>query len=185
MDKEKGYRLQQLDNYNDAGKLKFAAIFIKKAGQAQAQPAYHARTADEHQELFVKYTKDGFVPVNVSVTSLGGKLYYSAFYEKRNVGAPFLKSQLTQEEYQEMFNEMKKKNWDQVYINAYHHDGKTRFSVIWYENAAYKSWNAVRKAGMNDYQERWEDNLANGMFTRCITGYDEGGKHWFAAHWSK
>lgn len=183
--KQKGYRLQQLDNYNDAGKLKFAAIFIKKAGQAQAQPAYHARTADEHQELFVKYTKDGFVPVNVSVTSLGGKLYYSAFYEKRNVGAPFLKSQLTQEEYQEMFNEMKKKNWDQVYINAYHHDGKTRFSVIWYENAAYKSWNAVRKAGMNDYQERWEDNLANGMFTRCITGYDEGGKHWFAAHWAK
>jgi hypothetical protein len=183
--KQKGYRLQQMDAYNDAGKLKFAAIFIKKPGQAQAQPAYHALSPADHQDLFEKYSKDGFVPVNVSVTSIGGKLYYSAFYEKRNVGNHFLKSQLTQDEYQELFNDLGKKNYEQVYINAYHHDGKTRFSVIWYEKAGYSSWNAVRKAGFNDYQEKWEDNLSQGRLTRCISGYEEGGKHWFAAHWSK
>ena len=183
--KQKGYRLQQLDNYNDNGQLKLAAIFIKKSRQLQSQPAYHAQSPQDHQTLFEKYTKDGYVPVNVSVTSIGGKLYYSAFYEKRNVGAPFLKSQLTQEEYQDMFDDMKKKNFEQVYINAYHHDGKTRFSVIWYEKAAYKSWSAVRRAGEDDYQEKWEDNLSSGMLTRCVTGYDEGGKHWFAGLWSK
>ena len=183
--KQKGYRLQQLDNYNDAGKLKFAAIFIKKAGQAQSQPAYHGLSAGDHQTLFEKYTKDGFVPVNVSVTSIGGKLYYSAFYEKRNVGAPFLKSQLTQEEYQDQFNEMKGKNWEQVYINAYHHEGKTRFSVIWYEKSGYSSYAAIRKVSPADYQKEWEENRGNGLLTRCVTGYDEGGKHWFAAHWAK
>ncbi len=183
--KEKGYRLQQIDNYNDAGKLKFAAIFIKKPGQPQAQPAYHAQSPEEHQVLFDKYTGDGYVPVNVSVVSVGGKKYYSAFYEKRNVGGSVLKSSLSQQEYQDKFDEMKGKNWEQVYINAYHHDGQTRFSVIWYEKSGYSSYSATRKSDSGSYQDKWEDNTANGLLTRCVTGYDEGGKHWFAAEWAK
>jgi murein DD-endopeptidase MepM/ murein hydrolase activator NlpD len=183
--KQKGYRLQQLDNYNDAGQLKFAAIFIKKPGQPNAQPAYHALSPEEHQTLFDKYTGDGYVPVNVSVTSVGGKRYYSAFYEKRNVGGSVLKSFLSQQEYQDKFDEMKAKNWEQVYINAYHHDGQTRFSVIWYEKSGYTSYSATRKSASESYQEKWAANTENGLLTRCVTGYDEGGKHWFAAHWAK
>lgn len=183
--KTKGYRLQQIDNYLDAGKLKIAAIFIKKPGQAQSQPAYHAATPEQHQKLFEDYTGKGYVPVNVSVISVAGKRYYAAFYEKRNVGGSSLKSFLSQQEYQDMFDDMNKKKWEQVYINAYHHDGQTRFSVIWYQNAAYKNWTATRKSSPGSYQEIWENNLNKGMLTRCVTGYDEGGKHWFAGHWAK
>ncbi|HEV7782289.1 MAG TPA: serine hydrolase [Chitinophagaceae bacterium] len=183
--KKKGYRLQQLDNYLDAGKLKFAAIFIKKPGQAIAQPAYHAQTPEQHQTLLEKYTKEGYVPVNVSVVSIGGKRYYSAFYEKRNVGGSLLKSFLSQQEYQDKYDEMKAKNWEQVYINAYHHEGQTRFSVIWYERSGYQSRAATRKSDSDSYQEKWESNTGNGLLTRCVTGYDEGGRHWFAAHWAK
>lgn len=183
--KQKGFRLQQLDNYLDAGKLKFAAIFIKKPGAPQAQPAYHAQSPEEHQKLFEKFSKDGYVPVNVSVTSVNGKRYYSAFYEKRNVGGITLKSYLTQQEYQDMFEDMAKKGWEQVYINAYHHDGKTRFSVIWYEKSGYSNGSATRKSSSDDYQEKYDANTGKGQLTRCVTGYDEGGKHWFAAHWAK
>jgi len=183
--KQKGYRLQQIDNYNDAGKLKFAAIFIKKPGQAPAQPAYHGLSPEEHQTLFEKYTGEGYVPVNVSVTSVGGKKYYAAFYEKRNVGGSVLKSSLSQQEYQNMYDDMDKKHWEQVYINAYHHDGQTRFSVIWYEKSGYRSFTATRKSSSDSYQDKWETNTGNGFLTRCVTGYEEGGKHWFAAHWAK
>jgi hypothetical protein len=182
---KKGYRLQQIDNYNDAGKLKIAAIFIKKGGKAFSQPAYHAQSAEQHQKLFDKYTGEDYVPVNVSVVVVGGKKYYSAFYEKRNVGGALLKSGLTQEEYQDMFDEMNKKKWEQVYINAYEENGKTRFSVIWYAKAGYDAWSATRKSGKDSYQEKWEDHLSDGYLTRCVTGYEEGGRHWFAAHWSK
>jgi len=183
--KKKGYRLQQLDNYNDAGKLKFAAIFIKKAGQPQAQPAYHAQSPEQHQILFEKYSGEGYVPVNVSVVSVGGKRYYSAFYEKRNVGGAILKSFMSQQEYQDMFDDNSKKGWEQVYINAYHHEGQTRFSVIWYKNPGYNSSSATRKSSSDGYQDKWEENTGNGLLTRCVTGYDEGSKHWFAAHWAK
>lgn len=183
--KEKGYRLQQLDNYTDGGKLKIAAIFIKKPGTAPAQPAYHALSPEEHQALFDKYTGEGYVPVNVSVTSVVGKRFYAAFYEKRNVGGSVLKSFLSQQEYQDMFDENKKKGWEQVYINAYRHEGQTKFSVIWYKNSGYHASVATRKSDSDDYQQKWESNTANGLLTRCVTGYEEGGRHWFAAHWAK
>lgn len=183
--KSKGYRLLQLDNYLDQGQLKFAAIFMKKPGQPQQQPAYHGVTPEQHQALFDKYTGDGFVPVNVSVTSVGGKRYYSAFYEKRNVGGAVLKSFLSQQEYQDMFNDMKQKKWEQVYINAYHHDGQTRFSVIWYKNPGFNSYSATRKSDSGGYQDKYDTNTGNGFLTQCVTGYDEGGKHWFAAQWTK
>ena len=182
--KTKGYRLLQLDSYNDAGVLKFAVVFINKPGQPNAQPAYHAQTAEQHQALFEKYTGEGYVPVNVSAVSVGGKRYISAFYEKRNVGGSVLKSFLAQQEYQEMFDEMKAKKWEQVYINAYTHEGQTRFSAIWYENGGYSDYSATRKSDPESYQEKWESNTGVGLLTRCITGYAEGGKHWFAAHWT-
>jgi murein DD-endopeptidase MepM/ murein hydrolase activator NlpD len=183
--KKKGYRLQQLDNYLDAGKVKWAAVFIKKPGGAQAQPAYHAQSPEQHQTLFEKYTGEGYVPVNVSVVSAGGKRYYSAFYEKRNVGGSVLKSFLSQTEYQQLYDDMSSKNWEQVYINAYHHDGQTRFSVIWYEKSGQQSSTATRKSSSESYQDKWEVHTGDGLLTRCITGYEEGGKPWFAAHWSK
>lgn len=183
--KAKGYRLQQLDTYLDAGKLKFAAIFIKKPGQPQAQPAYHGLSPEDHQKLFDEYTGAGYVPVNVSVTSVDGKRYYAAFYEKRNIGGCVLKSFLSQQEYQDLFDDMDKKHWEQVYINAYHHDGQTRFSVIWYEKSGYQTYSATRKSSGDSYHDKWETNTSNGLLTRCVTGYDEGGKHWFAAHWAK
>lgn len=181
----KKYRLQQIESYYDGGKLKFAAIFIKKPGAVQAQPAYHAQSPQKHQQLFESYSKQGYVPINVSVVSVGGNLYYSAFYEKRNVGGSMLKSSLTQQEYQDKYDEMREKKWEQVYINAYHHNGKILFSVIWYQNSGFSSQSAVRKSSPDSYQNKWEDNVENGLLTRCVTGYGEAGKHWFAAHWAK
>ncbi|MGC4234941.1 MAG: hypothetical protein QM594_18320, partial [Niabella sp.] len=183
--KTKGYRLLHLDNYLYKRKIYYAAIFILRPGNAMTQPAYHAQTAKQHQALFEKYTEDGFVPVNVSVVSSGDKLSYSAFYEKKNVGGAVLKSILSQTEYQDKFEEMKKKKWEQVYINAYHHKGATRFSVIWYEKPGEVSYAAIRKSSEESYLKHYDTYTGKGLKTQCITGYDEGGKHWYAALWSE
>lgn len=182
---EKNYRLLQLESYNDDGKLRFAVIFVKRDGVPAPQPAYLAQSAEKHQELFDKYTDMGYVPVNVSVTSVKGKKYYSAFYEKRDVGNCKLRSSLTQQEYQQQFEEMSNKHWDQVYINAYRHKGKTYFSVIWYQNAGFEKYAAVRKASSSGYQSNYNTYAGYGYRTRCVTGYEEGKKHYFAAMWTK
>jgi murein DD-endopeptidase MepM/ murein hydrolase activator NlpD len=182
--KKLGYRLLQVDSYVDNGKVKYACIFQKKADQPAQQPAYHNTSAESHQEQFEKLTGQGFVPVNVSVVSVGGKRSYTAFYEKRNVAGSMLKSALTQQEYQSLFEENAKKGMDQVYINAYKHDGETRFSVIWYANA-FNGLVATRKSSGSDYQEKYDEYLGKGFLTRSVTGYEESDKHWFAALWGK
>lgn len=182
---KKGHCLLQIDSYNDNGDLKFAAIFIRKSGQPASQPAYHAQSPEQHQELFEKYTAQGYVPVNVSVVSVDGKRYYTAFYEKRNVGKCTLKSSLTHEEYQQLYDEMSKKKWEQVYINAYHHNNEIFFSAIWYEKSAAGDLAATRKSDSDSYQQKWDQYTGNGLLTRCVTGYGENGKHFFAAHWAK
>ncbi len=163
--KQKGYRLLQIDSYNDASKLTFAFIFNKKPGQPQAKPAYRGLSPQEHQTLFDKYTGNGYTPVNVSLTSVGGKKYQAAFYEKRNVAGSVLKSSLSRQEYHNMYDNMDKKHWEQVYITAYHYDGQTRFSVIWYEKSGYRSFTATRKSSSDRYQEKWETNTSNGLLT--------------------
>jgi len=80
---------------------------------------------------------------------------------------------------------VKSKKWEQVYINAYKHEGQTRFSVIWYEKSGYETYTATRQSSSENYQQQWETHTGNGMLTRCVSGYEEGGKQWFAAHWSK
>lgn len=183
--KKNGFRLLQLDNYLDQGNLKISAIFIKKPGNPSSQPAYHATSPSDHQKMFNDYTGKGYVPVNVSVTSVNGKLYYAAFYEKRNVGGSVLKSSLSQKEYQDLFDDMSKKNWEQVYVNAYHHNGQTKFSAIWYQKSGFGSYSATRKSSSDNYQEKYEENTTKGRLTQCVTGYEEGNKHWFAAIWAK
>ena len=101
------------------------------------------------------------------------------------MGGSILKSSLTQQEYQDLFDERKAKNWEQVYINAYTHGGQTLFSAIWYEKSGYSSYAATRKSNPDSYQDKWESNTSDGLLTRAVTGYAEGGNHWFAAHWAK
>jgi hypothetical protein len=101
------------------------------------------------------------------------------------VGGHVLKSTLTQAEYQTMFDDMKNKGWEQVYINAYEYNNQTYFSAIWYEKSGYTNYTAIRKGSSDVYQQQWETNTGKGLLTRCVTGYEEGGRHWFAAHWSK
>jgi hypothetical protein len=182
---KKGYRLLQLETYNASNKLRYAAIFIKRAGKAEAQPAYNGVSASKHQELFEKYTGMGFVPVNVSVTSIKNTRYYSAFYEKRDVGSVRLKSSLSQQEYQDQFEEMSSKGWEQVYINANTHKGKTEFSVIWYQDAGNNKLGATRKSDSEGFQKRYDQYIDNNFRTRCVTGYGEGKSHYFAGLWLK
>jgi murein DD-endopeptidase MepM/ murein hydrolase activator NlpD len=181
---QKNYRLQQIESYKDGNQLKFAVIFIQKPNNPVQQPAYVAASAGQHQKFLDDYIKQGFAPVNISVVSIGNNLFYTAFYEKRNVNV-YARTTLTQDEYQEKFNELIKDNWEQVYINAYRDDGNTKFSVIWYKKQNATPLAAVRRASLNEIRETWSDNLNAGGLTQCITAYEENNKIWFAGMWKQ
>ena len=179
----KPLRLTFVDSYLDKGQIKYTMIWLNSFGPANF--TYAGKTEQEHQKLFDDNSANGWVPVNVSVISIAGIRAYTALYEKKNVGGFQLKSKLSQTEYQNLFESNSNKKLEQVYINAYTHNGETHFSVIWYENSGFNGMAAVRKASNESYQQNYNNNLAEGFTTRCVTGYEIDGKPWYAGSWAK
>ncbi len=179
----KPLRLTFVDSYLDNGQMRYTMIWLNSSGPANF--TYRAKTEQEHQAILDENSPKGWRPVNVSVVSIAGIRWYTALYEKKNVGGWQLKSKLSHSEYQDLFETNGGKNWEQVYINAYKHNGETQFSAIWYENSGYTGLSAVRKASNDTYQQSYNDNLGAGLKTRSVTGYEENDKAWYAASWAK
>jgi hypothetical protein len=181
-----GYRLLNLASYLSGGKIRYAAIFVRAGGPAWT--AYHGLNAQQHQERFDDLSKKGYVPVNVSVVSIGGERSYAAFYEQKNVGSWRLKSFMTADEYQAEWNA----NWAAgrrvAYLSAYNHSGAVRFSAVFQQmNIEGNEATTTGRHGLTSsaYQSEYDDRLGDGFLTRCVAGYADGLVPRFAAIWRK
>lgn len=179
--KAQGYRPHQVESYAASGGLRYAAIFRKQAGTPYS--AYHGLTASQHQQRFNTLTAQGYRPRNVSVASSGGQRYYTALYDKSDLGSWQAKSQLSAAQYQQASDD----NWKQkrrlVYLDSYVHGGQPYFSAIWSSKPAgkYKARHGLTSA---QYQSEWQSATGSGMRTRGVAGYGVGNSARYAAFWN-
>ncbi len=181
-DKE-GFRLVHVNSYHIGNNVRYAAIFRKADGVDWK--AYHDRPVHEHQALFEKFRDAGFVPINVSVISIGGERRYTALYEKRNVGVFILKSKLTTEAYQEEFFDQSGAGRQVAYLDAYLHNGSVRYSVIWNEEHKGSTVRGHHHQTSAQLQEKFDDATADGFITTVLAGYFVNNESHFAAIWRK
>jgi hypothetical protein len=177
-----GYRLKHIESYLQGGAIRYAAIFIKKAGPGFL--AYHGKDAAGHQQAFDCLIGQGWVPVNISVVSPGGQRTHAALYEKLDAGSFWTKNFMTPNEYQTEFDANVQAGRKLVYLNAYRHGSSTRLTAIWHQKAPAPF---VASHGMTgpQFQTAFDSNLASGFLTRAIAGYEASGSARFAAFWSK
>ncbi len=180
--KAAGFRLKQVDSYLVGNQVRYAAIFVKDGGPEVA--AYHGLPAAEHQKRIDELTAGPWRPKNISVVSINGERFYTALYEKENIGSYEAKSFLTSEEYQKLSDENKQKGRQLAYLNAYEHNGQPRFSAIWNSSTqgVFKSRHDLTSSA---YHDEWESALKSGMLTRAVTGYTDGNAVRYAAVWRK
>jgi len=178
----KGYRPHQVESYPGSGGVRYAVIF-RKAGGPQ-YTAYHGLPASQHQQRFDALTGEGFRPRNVSVVSSGGQRYYTALYEKADLGSWQSKSQLSAAEYQQAFNDNDRQKRQLVYLNSYVHGGQPYFTAIWSSKATgvYKARHGLSSS---QYQSEWDSASRAGLRTRNVTGYGVGGSARYAGVWRK
>lgn len=177
-----GYRLTLVDSYISKGKVRYAAIWVKSPGPAIH--AYHDAPENWHANKFKELTKKGWVPVNVSCVSIGGKRKITALYEKKNVGGFKLKSIMTLGQYQDIFDKYKAAGYELVYVNGYTHNDKPRVSGIWYKNPPFNAYSAKHNLTSAAYQDEFMKKKVKGWLTRCLTGYENGSSR-FAVLWTK
>lgn len=164
-----GRCLRHLDVYrNGSGKIRYAAIF--KSDGCVPQVAYHGVSPEKHKNTFNGLVKNGWVPINVSATSVNGKRTIAAFYEKRK-GAFSLKSFLTTDGIGEHDAKMKKKGLRIVYMDAYLHDQNNlpRYSAIWRKvGKADKVGHNLGGPQVSDLGNEMHDS---GRYVRYLTGF--------------
>jgi hypothetical protein len=176
-----GYRPRDLESYPTARGIRYAAIFVKAAGPRWL--AYNALGEADHQARFDQLTSEGWRPVIISVTPSGGARYYTALYEKKDVGSFVSQQVLDANHYQAEMNRQSAAGRNLVYLNAYNDSAGARFTAIWYSNAV----RPYARHGLNalDYSAVANAQRAKGPLTRAVTGYTENSSVRCAGFWSK
>ena len=88
----------------------------------------------------------GYVPVNVSITAVGGNLQIAAFYVQQDVGTFVHLGGLTSDEYQKAWDSNWAANRQLAYLSAYQQGGGMRFSAIFQQKLPGTGGTAVSPA---------------------------------------
>ena len=179
-----GYRLTNLTTYVSGGSVTYAAIFDKSAGPAWR--AYHGVNTPEHQKHFDEWTKAGYVPVNISITAVGGTPQFAAFYVQHDVGGFVHLGGLTAEEYQKAWDTNASAGRPLAYLGAYQQGGGMRFSAIFEQKPPGSGGTAGRHNLTGaQLQIEYDKQLGANLLTRVLVGYEVNGAALFAAAWRR
>jgi murein DD-endopeptidase MepM/ murein hydrolase activator NlpD len=179
-----GYRLTNLTTYVSGGSVTYAAIFDKIGGPAWR--AYHGVNAQEHQQRFDEWTKGGFVPVNVSITAVAGTAQFAAFYLQQDVGSFVHLGGLTSDDYQKAWDTNVSAGRQLAYLSAYQQGGGMRFSAIFQQKTPGSGGTLGRHNLTGPHlQTEYDKQLASGLLTRVLVGYEVNGAALYAAAWRK
>jgi hypothetical protein len=176
-----GYRPLGLESYPTPDGIRYAAIFVKSPGPPWL--AYHGLGEADHQSRFDQLTREGWRPVIISVAPSGGARYYTALYEKKDVGSFVSQQALDANHYEAEMNQQTAAGRKLVYLNAYNDSAGARFTAIWYSKAV-KPY-ARHGITARDYSAVSNAQRAKGLLTRAVTGYTEGSSVRYAGFWSK
>lgn len=175
-----GYRMLQVDGYQQSGQARYAAIFVKQTGPDQTET--HGLTAAQHQAQFDQLTADGWRPVNISGVCDAGVMRYYALYEKKSLGSYRAKSAIPVAEYQAFYDQQKALGRQPIYLNAFSHGGQSYLSAVFSPTA---TGTLAARHGMTsaEYQNEWTNWTGEGYRTQHVTGYEGGGAARYAAIW--
>lgn len=177
--RDQGLNLAQLDSYRRGDEIVHAAIFREDAPEVTA---YHNRTLDEHQELFDDLKADGWRPVSISPTWLGGRRRFAAFYNREG-GAFISNSILDLGDFEESHADNQTQGYRLRYFNS-HTDGddKPWLSAIWRTGPAAET---VTELGLTRaaFQAKYDKRRSQGSKLLFVTGYSTGLSDRYSGHW--
>ncbi len=177
-----GYRLYRVSGYNVNGKATFAAIWVKMSGPAYV--SHHNMTSASYQNKFNTYVNQGYRLTQVQGYKIGATVYYTAIWEKKSGGQWVAHHGMTSADYQKKFSAYVSQGYALTQVEGYGVGRSARYAAIW-EKKSGNSW--VARHGMNSakYQSEFNIHTKNGYILAHVSGYQVGGKDYYAAIWEK
>ncbi|MBI1180642.1 MAG: hypothetical protein GC201_08785 [Alphaproteobacteria bacterium] len=175
-----GYAPVMVDSSLVGGQPRYSVIFVKdKPGGYIAR---HGLTYDQHMAVMAEAKGKHLYPVDISVVSVGGEQRYTVLWRSENIGGWVVKSQVPEAQYQGLYDEQAQSGRRPSYVNAYMHQGKAYYSVVFAQVPGARKDRHAMTAGQ--YQAEFDGAMNQGLPTRATSGYDGAQQnHRFIAFW--
>jgi CubicO group peptidase (beta-lactamase class C family) len=147
--------------------------------------AHYGMTAEQFQETFNNLVlNEGMELTDISGYGANGNLYAAIWVKNANPPAWEARNGMTEAEYQTTFNQMTAGGFAPVLVDGYAAGGQTNFAAIW-QKGNTDAWVARDGLSSAQYQQEFNQYVAQGYSLDWISGYSQGGQDVYAAVWRK
>ena len=164
-----GYRPTWVSGYGVNGQALYAAIFEQRGGGAWQ--ARHGLTGQQYQQTFDQLVAQGYRPICVSGYGVNGQALYAAIFEQRSGTAWQARHGLTGQQYQQTFDQLVAQGYHPVCVSGYDVNGQTLYAAV-FEQSEVPSWQARHGLSSAQYQQTFDQLVAQGYRLQCVSGYD-------------
>ena len=185
--KKDGYRVHDIEVYNQRGNTVYAAIYHKNY-DSRGWWAVWRKDYDGLTEAFDKY-KDNFRMTDIEVFNEKDKdgveqLRYSGVWvENREKLGYVAKWNLTPEEWKSEVAKNREAGYRPVDMEMYLFEGDMYFSGIWVENKDNRSWDIVWGVSHEKYQEKFKEMVRKDYQPVDMESFVANGKFYFGGIW--
>ncbi len=179
----KGFAPVFVESSASGGQARYTAVFVlNKPGTYIAR---HGMTYEQHKREVSSAAGKALAPVNVSVVSLGGKLFYTDLFRGADVGSVIVQGEIPEASYQAAYSAQAAAGRAPISLDAYMHNGVAYIAAVFGQPPTS---GRTDRHGMSAevYQREYIAATSAGQSTRAVTGIDgTKSEHRFAATWWK
>jgi hypothetical protein len=168
----------QVKTFAQGQRDRYAAIWDQLNGPPWR--AVHDLTATQYQQAFDQDVAQGFRPVWVSGYGVIGQDRYAAIFEQRQSPAWQARHGLTAAQYQQTFDQLTSQGYRPTCVSGYTVNGQDRYAAI-FEQGQSPAWQARHGLTSAQYQQTFDQLVAQGYRPTCVSGYAVNGQDRYAA----
>ncbi len=175
-----GYRLTNVCGYSEGRGARFNAVWQKRGGPAWQ--ARHGLTSAQYQATFDELVPQGFRLTNVSGYAENGEARYAAIWEQRSGPDWQARHGMSRAQYQQTFDELAAQGYVLQQVCGYRVNVDVLFAAIWERQSGF-AWQARHGLSSSQYQQVFNEQVANGLKLAWVSGYSDTGIARYAAIW--
>lgn len=161
-------------------------LLIPGIGFAQQKTVMlYGLNPQQYQRSFDSLTPLGYMPLSINLVHINGTVKCAAIWEPNKNTAWESRSDLTEQQYQNYFNQFTPKGYVPYNITVYKDaQNQTKFAALWKKEPGV---NFIARHGLSEeaYQKLWNELSEQNYLPYSIAVYEESGSLKFAAAWQK
>lgn len=174
-----GMQLMDVSGYGTSQPL-YAALWVKSAS-APAWQARHGLTAADYQTTFNQLTQQGYYPVLVNGYATAAGPRFACIFQNGATDPWVARHDLTSAQYQAAFNQFTGQGYVLDWVSGYFDGTEDLYAAIWRKPSSTPAWQARNGLTSTDYQNTFNQLVAEGYKPVVVCGYSDGTQDRYAA----